>query len=120
VPPEPDVVDFTRRTEAFLPKLTSAGLRHEMMALADEQDANHKLWQELPGFHQMATVLKVRPGTVTLLEHPDKNMGERGRPVMALQRYGRGQVLYVGSDETWRWRANGGEKLFARFWGQVV
>lgn len=120
VPQELEPIDFSRKTESVLPLLTSAGQRHEMMALADEQDANHKLWQELPGFYQIANVLKVRPGTVTLLEHPDKNMGERGRPVMALQRYGRGQVLYIGSDETWRWRANGGEKLFARFWGQVV
>ena len=40
-------------------------------------------------------------------------------PVLALQDYGTGQTLFVGTDETWRWRRNVGEKYYTRFWGQV-
>jgi len=41
-------------------------------------------------------------------------------PVLALQDYGTGQTLFVGTDETWRWRRNIGEKYYTRFWGQVL
>jgi hypothetical protein len=41
-------------------------------------------------------------------------------PVLALQSYGTGQTLFVGTDETWRWRRNIGEKYYTRFWGQVL
>jgi len=41
-------------------------------------------------------------------------------PLIARHYYGRGIVLFVASDETWRWRFNEADKFFARFWGQVV
>jgi len=41
-------------------------------------------------------------------------------PVLATQYYGKGQVLFLAADEVWRWRFNTGDKLYARFWGQVV
>jgi len=37
-------------------------------------------------------------------------------PLVLLMRYGAGSVLYVATDETWRWRYGRGETLFERFW----
>lgn len=119
----PDVMpllDDTKKTEAYEPVLTTVGTRHEMLALADETEENQKVWQELPGFHGAFPVLRLRPGASALLTHPTQKLDEKPMPIMAMQRFGRGQVLYLGTDETWRWRANVGEKYFARFWGQVV
>lgn len=114
------VYDETRKNEEYQPELTPFGSRHEMLSLADEAEENRKIWRELPGFYNAFPVQKLRPGAITLMTHPTLKMGDKPLPIMALQRYGRGQVLYVGTDETWRWRANVGEKYFARFWGQVV
>ena len=41
-------------------------------------------------------------------------------PLLAQQYYGKGQVLFVGFEESWRWRFNRQETIFARFWGQIV
>ncbi len=112
--------DDTLKTEEYEPVLTPIGSRHEMLALADETDENKKIWSELPGFYNAFPVLKLRPGAIPLLNHPTLKAGDKPLPLMVLQRYGRGQVLYLGTDETWRWRANVGDKYFARFWGQVV
>jgi hypothetical protein len=113
-------LDITKRTEAYAPVLTPLGQRHEMLALADEAEENRAIWKELPGFHGAFPALKIRPAAQSLLVHPTLKAGDKPLPIVALQRYGRGQVLYLGTDETWRWRANVNEKYFARFWGQAV
>jgi hypothetical protein len=41
-------------------------------------------------------------------------------PVMALQPYGLGQTLFIGFDETYRWRSHVGEKYYTRIWGQII
>ncbi len=45
--------------------------------------------------------------------------GERA-PVLAVQYYGKGRSLYLGSDETWRWRALDGAAYYRRFWSNVL
>lgn len=39
-----------------------------------------------------------------------------GSPLLLRMRYGAGQVLYLATDETWRWRYGRGETLPERFW----
>ena len=41
-------------------------------------------------------------------------------PVLAVQQYGLGQSLYVGTDNTWRWRKNTGDEIYTTFWGQIA
>lgn len=41
-------------------------------------------------------------------------------PLVTLMRYGAGEVIYVGTDETWRWRHGIGETLQERFWIQLI
>jgi len=38
----------------------------------------------------------------------------------SLDGYGKGEVIFIGTDETWRWRDSTGDRLTARFWGQIV
>ena len=42
------------------------------------------------------------------------------RPIVLSMRFGAGRVLYVGTDEIWRWRYARGEQLPERFWIQMV
>ncbi|CAM9900368.1 unnamed protein product, partial [Laminaria digitata] len=44
----------------------------------------------------------------------------RGDPLVTRLRFGAGQTLYVGTDETWRWRYARGEVYFEQFWVQLV
>lgn len=46
--------------------------------------------------------------------------GGTGDPVVLSMRYGAGRVVYVGTDEIWRWRYGRGEDLPERFWLPIV
>jgi len=41
-------------------------------------------------------------------------------PLIAHQYAGRGRVMFVGTDSTWLWRQNVGDRFFYRFWGQAT
>jgi uncharacterized membrane protein len=110
----------TERTQVYVPVLTRAGGQAEMLSLADTPDESARVWQTLPGFYWAYPVQKLRAGAAALLVHPRLKAGDQPMPVMATQFYGKGQVLFLGTDESWRWRANGGDKVFGRFWGQLI
>jgi hypothetical protein len=92
------------------------------MRLSTKQDENIAIWKGLPGIYWDARVTKAKPAAEVLLSDPSPDKASRAgaMPVVALQSYGTGQTLYVGTDETWRWRRNIGEKYYTRFWGQVL
>ena len=44
-----------------------------------------------------------------------------GKQVLAaFHQYGLGQVLYMGTDNTWRWRRNAGDQFYPLLWGQIA
>ena len=108
------------RTQGFLPRLSRYGKRSDLLALDDAYETNLKVWERLPNTYWHYPVERLRGGAIALLEHPTLKAGEDPMPVLALHRYGKGQVLFVGFSETWRWRFNEGEKYHNRFWGQIV
>ncbi len=113
-------VEADVRTQEYPPTLTEAGKRTDWLALADTPEESLKTWEALPGFHWYYPLTKLRPGATALVINPRAKMGEQPMPVAATHYYGKGQVLFVGTDETWRWRFNAQDKHFGRFWGQVI
>jgi hypothetical protein len=99
---------------------TSAALRAEWLQLTDLADENAKHWRDLPGMFWYYPIAKLRPGALPLMVHPTARMGEEPMPLMAMQNFGKGQVVFVGFEETWRWRYNTREKLFGRYWSQLL
>ncbi len=101
--------------------LTPAGQNSPTMRLSNKDDENIAIWKGLPGIYWDARVTKAKPAAEVLLDDPSPEKATRAgaMPVLALQSYGSGQTLFVGTDETWRWRRNIGEKYYTRFWGQV-
>jgi uncharacterized membrane protein len=61
----------------------------------------------------------LRPGAIALL---NANLSDRTAPVVAWQRYGKGQVLGIATNTLWKWAAAGEESraLYGRFWRQSV
>ena len=111
------------RPQVFQPALTLAGERHELMSLADTHEENLRAWRELPGLYWYYPVSKLRPGAYSLLVHPTekctKNRDEP-MPLISMQYVGKGLVICLTIEETWRWRFNAEEKYFSRFWGQAI
>jgi hypothetical protein len=69
-----------------------------------------------------ARVLRAKPAAQVLLVDADATRANRhGKQVLAaFHQYGLGQVLYLGTDNTWRWRRNQGDRYHTMFWGQIA
>ncbi len=103
-------------------ELTAAGRANAMLKLSDKEDENIALWKLLPPVYWVAKVSRPKPAAEVLLVDPDPARESRfGKmPVIALQQYGLGQVMYVGTDNTWRWRKNVGDIYYTTIWGQIA
>jgi hypothetical protein len=114
-------IDVDTRTQEYAPTLTEVGLRTDMLRLADTPEENADVWQkQLTGLHWYYPVKKLRAAAVPLLVNLRAKMGDEPMPVMASHYFGKGQVVFMGTDETWRWRWNYQDKYFVRFWGQII
>ncbi len=102
-------------------QLTAAGRASAMLRLSDKETENAQLWSELPPIYWAARVTRAKPAAEVLLVDPDPAKESRSgkMPVMAAQQYGLGQVLYVGTDNFWRWRKNAGDFFHTAIWGQI-
>ena len=103
-------------------ELTAAGRANQMMRLSDKEDESVALWKQLPPVYWVAKVSRPKPAAEVLLVDPDPTKESRfGKmPVIALQQYGLGQVMYVGTDNTWRWRKNAGDLYYTTIWSQIA
>ncbi len=74
-------------------------------------------------WRQPINTLFLKPTAETLAHAvpvDDISAGDQGSPVILSMRFGAGRIVYVATDETWRWRYGRGEMLFERFWLQLV
>jgi hypothetical protein len=103
-------------------ELTPAGRANLMMKLSDRDDENVALWKAMPPIYWAARVARPKPAAEVLVVDPDPARESRfGKmPVIALQQYGLGQVMYVGTDNLWRWRKNVGDLYHTIIWGQIA
>ena len=103
-------------------ELTANGRASLMLRLSDQEEESAALWKNLPPVYWVAKVARPKPAAEVLLVDPDPARESRfGKmPVVALQHYGLGQVMYVGTDNTWRWRKNVGDAYYTALWGQMI
>lgn len=130
LPVEPDnlppltVNDELTRTikdaEAIRPVVTNEGGRWAALRFAADPGENEIKWRESEPLRWVYPVKRAKSGATVLLAHPTKRSGDDPMPILAVQRYGRGQVAWVGSDETWRWRFRPGVAQHRRLWGQLT
>ncbi|MCG3133991.1 MAG: hypothetical protein HMLKMBBP_01260 [Planctomycetes bacterium] len=107
-------------------KLTPDGRESPVMNIESEAEASVARWEKdserftlywsYPALRAktMARVLAVS----THPAHTDPRHG--ARPLLATMLYGRGRVLYVGTDDLWRSRLLVADRFFYRFYGEAV
>ena len=101
-------------------RLTKEGRQSSLTKLAPDEDANARLWEELPGFQWHAAVLRARAGSTVLAVHSSRDQGTGRMPLLVTKSFGTGKVLFMGTDAAWRWREGLEDKVHYRFWSQVV
>jgi hypothetical protein len=80
-----------------------------------------KAWDNLGLVPWYQPVEGIQPSATVLAEHPtDTCASGKKQPLIAIRPYGRGEVVYLSFDETWRLRRAHGEELFKRFWKDLM
>ena len=112
-------VDWLVETIASKPvslQLTDKGAKESTLNLAADEEQNRRFWTELPAPHSLVAV-DALPGAEVLVE---VNVDGRQRPMMVTRNFGAGRVLYLASDETWRWRYKVADTWHQRIWNQLA
>lgn len=104
-------------------KLTEAGIRSEMLRLGEQGsssqtslDAENEVWSQLPVLNFVARV-RALPGTEVLANAVSL---VETTPLIVSRRYGAGRVLYMATDETWKWRYKVADTIHQRLWNQIA
>jgi uncharacterized membrane protein len=104
---------------------TARGASHPITRLNDDRQLSQKIWNDLPPVSVPEALAGLKPGATLLLEA--RRTGGEGRqaatvPLLAHQRYGRGQALAFTASDTWRWRMGMDSKSNAHenFWRQML
>ena len=109
----------------FIPSVTPEGSASILSRLKFDSDENKAAWLASPSWYWHSEQTEVKPAATVLwsientgeINTPEMN---RRRALLATSSHGSGRVMYLASDQTWRWRQVNGENLQERFWGQTV
>jgi len=106
--------------DGFLIEPTRQGRAMPMFQLADRGDVSDDVWPDLPGLHWAYRVRPKRPGALVLAGHATRHTADGPLPIVVMQRYGAGQVVFHATDELWRWRKGVEDLFYGRYWRSLV
>ena len=96
--------------------LTHDGALEPALTLAPNKADNEAIWSYLPAPHR---AIRARPKAgATILAEARSESGNT--PLLITHTLGSGRVLYISSDESWRWRYQKGDEYHTRYWQQLA
>jgi uncharacterized membrane protein len=95
---------------------SAAGLRHFVLRLAPDINANAKIWETLRPLDGGNSWTGLKPNALILAESSDKH------PLLVAQEIGKSRILAFAADTTWRWATKNldGKTQHAKFWRQLI
>jgi uncharacterized membrane protein len=79
-------------------KLSRLGKTHPMTRFSSDSNSSQSLWQEMPPLEGI-NLLEPKSSGAVLLESADGTP----KPILTVGSYGRGRVLILGTDDSWKW-----------------
>lgn len=114
---------FDTAPSAWQAKLPE-GVNHPILMLGRSPVESNSVWSVLPGTYWAQAVYAPMPRATVLAVSPSmvRRAGDKTDflPILAVQSWGHGRVVYLGIDETWRWMSVDDGATHSRFWGNVV
>ncbi|MDP6544702.1 MAG: hypothetical protein QGH60_11975 [Phycisphaerae bacterium] len=103
-------------------RLTPKAKQYDFMRLGENDYENALAWSSLRGLQWYQPGLRPHPLATVLAEHPRDRCvdAKTPQPLIAVRRYGKGEVVYFAFNETWRLRRLYGEKYYSQLWGQLI
>jgi hypothetical protein len=111
-----------RDRQPFALRLRPEAAQVDFMQLGGNGSDGSTGWDNLGLLPWYQPVERLHPMAASLAEHPSDRTadGKMHQPLVAMRRYGRGEVIWLGFNETWRLRRKYGERYFRQFWGQMI
>lgn len=104
----------------FKLEVSPDGAIHDSMRLYDDPGRNDSVWSQMPPYFWCAAAERPSLAASVLAYNPSVE-GRYGKlPLIAHHYAGQGKVMFVGTDSTWLWRQNVGDRFYYRFWGQSI
>jgi hypothetical protein len=121
IDPNADLRDAPQHPE-FRPRLTAHASRYPFMQLGASDVENSRAWDNLGKLPWYQPIAAIHDQAFVLAEHPTDKCadGKTPQPLIAVRQYGKGQVVYLAFNETWRLRRRYGEKYYRQFWSQLI
>jgi len=88
--------DYSRSARSV--RVTAAGSVHPVTRLSPDKALNLRLWSEMPPLDGINDLNVKRSGTVLL-----ESAASPSRPVLTVGNYGKGRVLALATDFSWKW-----------------
>jgi hypothetical protein len=104
----------------FQLELSPEGSIHESMRFYDDPGRNQNAWRFMPPYYWCAAATRPSPAATVLAWNPNVQRSYGKLPLIAHHFAGKGRVMFVGTDSTWLWRQNVGDRYFYKFWGQAL
>lgn len=98
--------------------LTPAGRHHTALALDSQSSRSDQIWAKLPPLDGANRFAEVKPGAKVLAS--DFSPENQEIPLLIEQTSGRGRVMTLAVDSTWRWQLGGYGEAHKRFWRQLI
>jgi len=108
--------------QPFRLRLSPSARQYDFMQLGTDDRDSRRGWENLGMLPWYRPVEKLHPMATALAEHPTHTCvdGKTRQPLIAVRPFERGEVVYVGFNETWRLRRKHGERYYRQFWGQMI
>lgn len=114
----PSLEESIRR--GFRPLPTLQGLKGTpVFRLGASESSDEEVWGQLPALYWLFRAPQLKPGAVSLAETTLEGESP-GLPVISMQQFGNGKVLFHATDELWRWRYRVGDLYYGRYWMQAI
>ncbi len=122
-------VVLSSREPDFVPGLFQfkpVSYEHPMTELFDSPEESRRAWNALPPLDGWGRFASVRPGTQVVAVQPtEKTDDGEPLPVAASRVFGRGKVMLVSTDSTWRWKLGAAADplaagVYERFWNRAI
>ena len=133
---------WTAPEKAYSIALTPAGRVHPVMQQSSSMSENEQLWKSLPKCHWRFPILTARSGAEIIAYAEPEQTGDavaeattarnaaaqmeaerlrrERQAIIIAHNVGRGKVLALNTDESWRLRYRIGDVRHHRFWGQII
>ncbi len=107
------------KTPWFL-AVADEGVTNPLVMFDADQKRNNTIWQSFPPMYEECPPATLKPSGLPLLWATTGRSRRQKVPAVVYHNSGKGLVLYLGFDSSWRWRKEYGDRYFRDFWGKAA